>query len=201
MFGRSHSVRLVLIGLAIVALGHTGTLAQTRATAAPAEGSKHDFDFLLGNWEFIAESKLPGVPPKYPGRWTGERTGAGAIVEDDFIVTDDQGVRRYLGITLRAFDAKTKQWTTAFVVPPGAKWSVGRAWREGNEIAEGSDDATSGKRARFLDIAPDHFTWSMEQSNDGGKTWANMVRVQATRVAGSPQADTALSPARIPASK
>lgn len=192
MFGRFCSVWLVLVGLAIVVLGQTGTLAQTPVTAVSLEGSEHDFDFLLGSWEFTAESKLPGAPPTYPGRWTGERTGNGALVEDDFIVIDDQGVRRYLGVTIRAFDAKTKHWTTAFVVPPAATWKLGTAWREGNDIAEGPLDSTKKTRARFADIASDHFTWSMDQSTDGGTTWVNMVRVRARRASATqhPRAGT-----------
>ena len=170
----------------VLVFAETRGLAQLELTAPVAsqsESTEHDFDFLLGTWEFIAESKLAGVPPKYPGRWTAARTGAGALVEDDFVVVDDQGVRRYLGVTVRAFDAQTKRWTTAFVVPPGATWSIGRAWREGSEIAETPEDSAKGTRARFLDIASDHFTWIMEQSKDAGKTWATMVRVQARRAA------------------
>lgn len=182
MLRRFCRVGLVVVILAIGLVLQSGTLAQTASMTVSTEGSEHDFDFLLGNWDFTAESRLPGLPPTYTGRWTFERTGNGALVEDDFMAVDELGVRRYLGVTVRAFDATTKRWTTSFVVPPGATWRLGAAWREGNEIAEGPlDTAIQKTRARFSDVAKDHFTWTLDQSTDNGKTWVNMVRVRARR--------------------
>jgi hypothetical protein len=142
----------------------------------------HDFDFLVGTWEFTAVAKIPGAPPTYPGIWTAKRTGDDAVVEDAYKVVDDQGVRRFLGVTYRAFDAKKKLWTTAFVVPPSGTWKLGTAWREGDEIWEGSPDESKTKRARFYDIAPDHFHWIAERSTDGGMSWSSYVQVEARRV-------------------
>jgi hypothetical protein len=182
MFGILRGILVTFVAYGWAALAQAPDHTQQRQPTTASESTPQDFDFLLGSWDFVTESKLPGTPPKYPGRWTGERTGDGALVEDDYIVVDNEGQRRYLGVTIRAFDSKTKQWTTAFVVPPGANWSLGSAWREGNEIAEGPLDTAKGTRARFYDIGPDHFMWSMDRSTDGGKTWTNMVRVEAHRV-------------------
>jgi hypothetical protein len=142
---------------------------------------------MLGTWSFTVESKLPNTPATYTDRWTAERIAVGTLVEDDFMAIDDQGVRHYLGVTIRAFDANTKQWTTAFVVPPANSWAIGKAWREGNEIAEGPDNQAKGRRARFSDITTDGFTWSLDNSDDGGRTWVNVVRVRAHRTQGSPR--------------
>ena len=181
--------RCSLIAFTILVCSPSGhAQPPTLAPPSPSTSGEHDFDFLLGKWEFTAESKVPGVPPTYRGRWTAERTGDETLVEDDFAAFDERGSRVYLGVTLRAFDAKVKRWTTAFVEPvrylegPAAKWSLGSAWREGNEVREASLDVPNRARARFFDIAPDHFRWSMDRSADGGRTWiTDVLRVQARR--------------------
>lgn len=184
MFKRSSLTSITILIWTALGLAQETTLARP----TPSASTEHDFDFMLGKWEFTAESKVPGVPPKYHGRWTAERTGDATLVEDDFTALDDQGNRVYLGVTLRAFDAKAKRWTTAFVEPvryregPAAKWSLGTAWREGSEVREASLDEQNRARAHFFDIAPDHFNWSMDRSADGGKTWiTDFLRVQARR--------------------
>ena len=178
----------IFIGASVITFAHGPAHIQARQGAPSPGSTEGDFDFLLGSWEFTAESKVPGVPPKYQGRWTAERIGDGTLVEDDFTGLDDRGRRVYLGVTIRAFDAKAKRWTTAFVEPvrylegQTAKWSLGTAWRERHEMREGPLDEAKASRARFYDIAPDHFSWSMDRSTDGGKSWINdYLRVQARR--------------------
>jgi len=168
MFDRfPHVVMMMtLVGLSAVGLAQGPALPQPMSSSVSTE---HDFDFLLGDWEFAAASKVPGVPPKYQGRWTGERIGDGTLVEDDFTALDDRGNRVYLGVTVRAFDAKAKHWTTAFVEPvrylegPVGKWSLGIAWRDGTEVRESPLDESNRTRAHFFDIAPDHFSWRMDR--------------------------------------
>ncbi len=175
-------VRAVLFVLTVAGLALASPYARASPAAASAEGSEHDFDFVLGRWDFVAESKLPNTPATYTGRWTGERVGDGALVEDDYM-PGEVGARQYLGVTIRAFDAKTKRWTTTFVAPPAAAWALGSAWRDGKDMAEGPLDPAKGRRARFSDIAPDHFVWTLDSSIDGGRTWTTMVRVHSRRAA------------------
>jgi hypothetical protein len=178
----------MVLGASVIALANGPAHFQATQGETSSESTERDFDFLIGSWEFTAESKVPGTPPVYHGHWTGERTGDATLVEDDFTGLDDNGRRVYLGVTIRAFDAKAKRWTTAFVEPvrylegPKAKWSLGTAWREGHEMREGPLDESKASRARFYDIAPDHFSWKMDRSTDGGKTWiSDFLRVQARR--------------------
>lgn len=186
--------------LGLVALGAIGMRAIPKtggplATHAP-EGTANDFDFIIGSWTFEVDSKNPATPAHYNGHWTGERTGKGTIIEDDFHVYNDSGkvvVSKgrtyqpgetvYLGITYRAFDASTKRWTTAFVQPPAGAWTLGTAWRDGAVMQEAPSDSAKGSRARFYNIGPNHFTWTLDVSRDGGKTWVtDFVHVEATRV-------------------
>jgi hypothetical protein len=102
-----------------------------RYDAPPTESTTHDFDSLLGNWQFTAESKVPGTPATYTGRWTCERIGDGALVEDDCKAHDDGGRRVYLGVTFapstrrpkrgprRSFRSRRSRVVDLRQVPPG----------------------------------------------------------------------------------
>jgi hypothetical protein len=166
-----------------------------RPTSSISEASAHDFDFMLGSWTFVADSKNPSNPPRFRGRWTAERSGDNTLIEDDYRAVNDSGEVTYkgrtyrpgetiyLGVTYRAFDARTKRWTTAFVQPPRATWSLGTAWRDAEVIREAPADTSPSTRARFYNIGPNHFTWSFDVTRDGGKTWTtDVVHVEATRV-------------------
>lgn len=176
-------VALMLTAIVVMGLAQRRATSELRRAVAPAP-SEHDFDFLLGSWTFVADSKNPASPPHYPGHWMALRSGSGTVVEDDYHVVNDSGdvvtyrghayqpgETIFLGVTYRAFDAKTKRWTTAFVQPPAAKWSLGTAWRDGDVMREAPSEPASNSRARFYDIEPDHFTWSFDVSKDSGKTW------------------------------
>jgi hypothetical protein len=152
-------------------------------SATVREPSIHDFDAMLGTWTFTAHTKNPRSPkPEFGGDWTWSRTGVNYLIEDDYRVVDATGTQQYLGVTYRAYNAATKQWTNAFVQPPGAKWSIAAAWRDGADMVEGPTDSTAHTRARFVFVDPDHFIWHFDRSNDGGRSWINdYVRVDAHR--------------------
>jgi hypothetical protein len=187
--------------ISVTSLAMIGLASPTRPDVRPArstEGSAHDFDFMLGSWTFAGVSTNPNYPAHFRGRWTAERSGDNALIEDDYRVVDDSaevkyggrtyrpGETIYLGVTYCAFDATTKRWATAFVQPPGATWSLGTAWRDGEMIREAPSDGSPSSRSRFYEIGPNHFAWSFDVSRDSGKTWlADVIRVEATRTSRS----------------
>jgi hypothetical protein len=190
---KNSSLTLIAVLLSTLAPAEHGDPVNSPSSASVATSTEHDFDFLLGSWEFAAASKVPGVPSQYHGLWTAERIGAGTLVEDDYAAFDDRGHRVYLGVTIRAFDANARRWMTSFVEPVryldmrATKWSLGIAWRDGTEVREAPVDEPSLTRAHFFDIAPDHFSWSMDRSTDGGKTWdKDYLHVRAQRVGETP---------------
>ncbi len=190
MFGliRVSAAALVIAGLAAQAMKSSASAPWTADAARgtprlAAEPSAHDFDQILGTWAFTSKTRNPNIPPEFSGRWTWSRSGVDAIIEDDYRVVDPAGNQHFLGVTYRAFDATTKRWANAFVQPPGARWSIGEAWRDGNDIVEGPADSTKKSRARFVFVDADHFTWSYDVSQDGGKTWINdWVKADAHRI-------------------
>ncbi|HVT37675.1 MAG TPA: hypothetical protein VHE78_01400 [Gemmatimonadaceae bacterium] len=199
----SRTLAVSIGSLAIIAMAPAPSLDLRPARPAP-EASVHDFDFMLGSWTFIAESKNPSWPPRFNGYWTGVRSGHGTIIEDDYRLVNDSGKvvtwrghayqpdeTIFIGVTYRAFDPLTKRWTTAFVQPPAAGWALGTAWREGDAMWEAPSDSARSSRAHFYNIEANHFSWSLEVSKDGGKTWvADFLRVDARRVGGAADSRT-----------
>ena len=58
-----------------------------QAPSAPKQGHEHDFDYLLGDWQFVATSKQYG---KTEGRWSAVRLSTGQIL-DEYRLVDGKG--------------------------------------------------------------------------------------------------------------
>src|SRR5579875_3623815 len=67
---------------------------------------KSDFDYLLGDWEFTAESQQFG---KFAGRWSAVRLETGQIL-DEYRVTGKDGQTFYISSTIRAYNAMADRW-------------------------------------------------------------------------------------------
>ncbi len=67
---------------------------------------KSDFDYLLGDWEFTAESHDYG---KFHGRWSAVRLDTGQIL-DEYRVLGDKGETFYVTSTIRSYNAITDRW-------------------------------------------------------------------------------------------
>jgi hypothetical protein len=75
--------------------------------------------------------------------------------------------------------------------------NIGTGRREGGEVRiEQKFGVGTTLRIRYSDIQPDRFSWSADQSTDGGKTWSpGFVRIEARRV-GPPRTMPELRPAK-----
>lgn len=156
-------------------------LAQT----PPADPHRSDFDYLLGDWEFTATSQQFG---KFHGRWSAARLGDAGPIIDEYRVTGDKDETYYVTSTLRAYNAKAKQWELVSTEGSSGLQNVGTAHRDGAEmhIEQKFGSGTphpSLLRIRYYDIQPDRFSWSADRSTDGGKTWTrNFQQIEARRV-------------------
>ena len=70
------------------------------------ETHQGDFDYLLGDWEFTAESREYG---KFHGLWSAVRLEKGQIL-DEYRVVGDNGETYYVTTTLRNYNAVLDQW-------------------------------------------------------------------------------------------
>ena len=132
----------------------------------------HDFDYLLGDWEFTGTNQQYG---KFHGYWSATKLADGEIF-DEYRITGDHGETYYLTHTVRAYNAKLKQWDLVSTEKGGGLQNAGTGHRDGGEVRiEQTFGATTPTPSvwhiRYSDIQPDHFHWTGDRSNDNGKTW------------------------------
>src|SRR5712664_3148203 len=86
--------------------------AQSNAKRTPEQikasytAHQADFDYLLGDWEFTAESRMYG---KFRGFWSAVRLEKGQIL-DEYRVVGDDGKTLYVTTTIRAYNAAADRW-------------------------------------------------------------------------------------------
>jgi hypothetical protein len=147
------------------------------------------FDFLDGEWDFVYTAPGPdGKPASSKGRWSGRRLADGHVVEDSWVLTDDQGKPRGLGIyTFRAFNRTTGKWQYKSLNVTSGLWQDGTAEKVGSEmhlLQSPPPETPNGNwlRIRYYNITPTAFSWSGDVSTDGGKTWQpELLHIEAKR--------------------
>ncbi len=175
----------------LVLLGVTPPLsaqADSKRTAEQIKASyaahKSDFDYLLGDWEFKAESRDYG---KFGGRWSAVRLDTGQIL-DEYRVTGNNGETFYVTSTVRAYNAAADRWELISMDGGGGLQDFGTGQRVNSEMhIEQKFGTASGKpitlRIIYYNIQPDRFSWSADRSTDGGQTWVKgFQRIEAHRI-------------------
>src|SRR3954454_9780680 len=94
-----------LAGLALLS-GQTTPKRTPEQLKALSVAHKGDFDYLLGDWEFTAESKQYG---KFRGLWSAVRLDGGQIL-DEYRVVDDSGDTMYMTMSLRNYNKALDRW-------------------------------------------------------------------------------------------
>jgi hypothetical protein len=198
-----HVVRAILamVAGAILAVALPVDAQATRRTPEQIEASynahKGEFDYLLGDWQFEAQSKQWG---KLYGYWSAVRLAEGQIL-DEYRIVGDSGQTYYVTTTLRAYNAVKDQWELVGMDAGNGINDMGTARKVGDEIhieqRFGVLGATpSTWRIRYFNIRPDGFSWVGDRTTDGGKTWeAKYLQIEARRI-GPPRELGALAPAR-----
>ena len=176
--------RGALLFLAIVVAVAISAAGQAPPKADPIraryEAHKGDFDYLLGDWQFTAHSKQYG---SFGGYWSAVRIGDGALILDEYRIVDDRGGTIYVTRTLRAYNPALDQWDLVSTDPQSGLQNRGTGHRAGNEVHILQQFGKATMRIRYYDIRPDRFSWSADQSMDGGKTWVDGFQtIDARRV-------------------
>jgi hypothetical protein len=147
-----------------------------------------DFDYLLGDWEFTAESAQFG---EFRGYWSAVRLDGGQIL-DEYRVVGDDGSTFFLTTTIRAYNALLDRWELIGMDQGNGLQDFGTAQRDGDELRLEQRYGALGpnptiRRITYSKIAPDSFSWASDLSTDDGKTWAvNDLRIEAHRI-GAPR--------------
>ena len=179
--------------LAAVFLMASSMAAQTPTASKPS--GEHDFDYLLGDWTFAANSKQYG---KFNGRWSAVRLATGQLL-DEYRIVDDKGGTVYVTATIRNYNAKSGKWELIGMDGANGLQDFGTAERVGAEMhIEQRFGVAGGKpttlRIRYYNITPDSFAWNADQSTDGGKTWTkDFQHIDAKRI-GPPRTLPQLAP-------
>jgi hypothetical protein len=142
---------------------------------APAE--LHAFSFLIGKWDGKGKTKLPdGTTAEFPVTWIGRYILDGTAIADEMHAPAPDG-SPYLGISLRQYDRGRKTWTIEYLNVSGSFLRKQVNGTTGSVSVSGPDVtvASESPGVRILEhyLAPDHdhFTYKLDVSNDGGKSW------------------------------
>jgi hypothetical protein len=166
---------------------------------AAYETHKGDFDYLLGDWAFTAESKEHGA---FRGYWSAVRLDEGQIL-DEYRVVGDKGETYYVTTSLRNYNRVLDRWELVGADAGTGLQDIGTGRKVGDEMHIEQrfgvmSDQPSVWRIRYHDIRPDRFSWTADRSTDGGKTWvAKHQTIEARRI-GPLRSLGPLAPARIP---
>lgn len=166
---------------------------------ASYDAHKGDFDYLLGDWEFTAESREYG---KMRGYWSAVRLDEGQIL-DEYRVVGDNGETYYVTSTLRNYNSVLDRWELVGADAGTGLQDMGTGRRVGAEMhIEQRFGVMSQKpsvwKIRYYNIRPDGFSWTADRSMDGGKTWeAKHQTIEARRI-GPRRSLGSLAPAKNP---
>src|SRR5207237_3630561 len=190
----------VCAGILVASVASAPVSAQTTVKRSPEEmrasydAHKGDFDYLLGDWEFTAESKEYG---KFRGLWSAVRLEGGQIL-DEYRVLGDNGDTMYMTTSLRNYNRALDRWELVGLDAGNGIQDIGTGRRVGSEMQiEQKFGVTTDKpslwKIRYYDIAPDRFFWSADRSTDGGKTWVSKHQTIEARRIGPPRSFGALA--------
>ncbi|HYM78035.1 MAG TPA: hypothetical protein VE377_18820 [Candidatus Dormibacteraeota bacterium] len=163
--------------------GDTGKTQQQLKAAL--EAHQGEFDYLLGDWQFTANSKQFG---RMKGYWSAVKLGDGGQVLDEFRVVGDKGQTLYSSLTLRVYNPYLERWELVTLDRRDGLQNFGTARREGPEmLIEQKFGAVTPEPSlwhiRYHDIKADYFSWSADRSKDEGKTWQkDFETIEAKRI-------------------
>jgi hypothetical protein len=159
---------------------------------------RHEFDYLLGDWEFTAVNRDGG----FRGRWTAVRLPETGQIMDEFRIVSNSGDTLFVSTTLRAYNAVLNRWELVSMDNRGTGLqNFGTAHQDGKEMlieqTFGSGTPTAWtSRIRYYNILPNQFSWISDRSLDGGKTWVkDFQRIEARRI-GAPRSLEPLTPSK-----
>jgi len=188
----------VLVATVAPSLSAQSTVKRTpEEMKASYEAHKGDFEYLLGDWEFTAESREYG---KFRGYWSAVRLDEGQIL-DEYRVVGDKGETYYVTSSVRNYNTALDRWDLVGADAGSGLQDVGTGSRVGGEMHIEQkfgvmSDKPSVWRIRYYNISPDRFSWTADRSVDGGKTWETKHQQIEARRIGPPRTIGALAPAR-----
>ena len=184
---------LALLVAPHVAPAQQGGAASPMVSAAPREATQ--FDFLVGQWELVAQPMASGLAarihgvPKLRGTWKAWRAFDGWGIEDELRLTDESGNPRLLSHQMRIYDVTARRWSNSALDVYRTTFSMSTAeWRDDRMLVSARGTDQEGRayvaRIRFFDITPSRFRYQIDRSFDNEKSWVEgVMKIEAKRVA------------------
>lgn len=150
----------------------------TYGEASPrAPAQLQAFSFLIGKWAGKGTTKLPdGGIAEFPVTWIGRYILDGTAIADEMHAPAPDG-SPYLGISFRHYDRERKTWIIEYLNVPGSflrkqvNGTAGAVSVSGRDVAVASDSPGVKILEHYLVPDDNHFTYRLDVSNDGGKSW------------------------------
>jgi hypothetical protein len=136
-----------------------------------SDSINHEFDFWIGNWECTWGENQRGTNRV-------ERTMDGAVIQENF---EGDGL---IGMSVSVFSKEDARWHQTWVDNSGSyldfagEFVDGRMILSRNGIVEGK---FVKQRMVWYDIREDEFQWNWERSDDDGKIWRVLWKIDYKR--------------------
>jgi hypothetical protein len=146
----------------------------------------NDFDFLLGEWEIAMLVMPEGTTVGRRAKSQVHRILDGTALFDEIRHLDEAGQVNFRGASFRTYVPDSDAWYVVWMMANVEGYSELRA-----EVVDG-EVRTSGRgrdpggelieQGRYYDISADGYSFTLDRSYDGGKTWLRpFVSFRATR--------------------
>jgi hypothetical protein len=133
------------------------------------------FGRFIGTWDGeYTEFSKDGKVTRSSGEWIFGWVMDGRAIQDLFVIHPSAARNeRYMGTTLRYFDAKSGTWSVTFIDPENdaVETLTGGAVGEDRIVLLSANADGKQRRWSLVDIRPDSWVFRDEASRDGGKTW------------------------------
>jgi hypothetical protein len=130
------------------------------------------FDRVAGSWDVdYTNIRDDGARDKVRGELLVGWVLDGRALQDLWIQFPKPGEDRFIGTTLRFYDADRKKWRVTWVSAIANAVTLLEGSEEDGRIALYNDSPKGRTRWTFSNITDRTFVWQGELSTDGGKTW------------------------------
>lgn len=147
-----------------------------RNAAAPPELDA--FSFLIGQWEGTAKTKTTDGKIVEVGdvTWIGRYILDGMVIADEGHASAPDGSPAF-GISFRSYDTTKKAWVVEFLnvtnnfLRRQVNATSGSVTVDGNTVVVLGKDADMWGRETYRVDSHDRWTYRIDLSSDGGRTW------------------------------
>jgi hypothetical protein len=149
-------------------------------------GNTNAFDFLLGDWQVAMLTMPEGSTVGRRATLNVHRILDGAALLDEIRHIDEAGQINFRGATFRTYLRDKDRWYVLWMMAnvEGCTELEARVVDDEVHTTGKGRDALGDlvERGRYYDISDEGFSFTLERSNDAGRTWIRpFVSFRATR--------------------